>query len=59
MHETNSKGKRSRNSKMGLCIALGAGIGAAFGAATGNMGLCTALGVGLGVVLGAIMSKKR
>lgn len=37
---------------MGFWLAIGVGIGSAFGAAMGNMGLWLALGAGIGATLG-------
>lgn len=42
---------------MGICIALGAGIGAALFAATQNP-MWIALGAGVGVAFGAVMGNR-
>ena len=40
----------------GICIALGAGFGAALGVIFSNIGLGVAFGAGLGVFLGSLIS---
>lgn len=47
-----------RSTRMGLCIALGAGLGVVFGAATKNSGVGLALGVALGVAIGAALVRR-
>lgn len=44
---------------VGVCLALGAGIGTAIGAATQNIGLWLALGAGIGVAIGAAISATK
>ena len=41
----------SMNSELGKWIAIGAGVGAAMGAATDNMGQWVAIGVALGAAV--------
>jgi hypothetical protein len=41
---------------LGLWIAVGAGVGAAFGVIFGQIALGAAIGAGLGVVVGAIVA---
>lgn len=48
-------GRRPRLN-MGVCIALGCGIGVALGAAFGAIPIGLALGAGVGVAVGAAMS---
>jgi len=45
--------------RVGVWLALGAGIGTAIGAATQNMGVWLALGAGIGVAIGAAMSESK
>jgi|GEM_PF-2270494 len=44
---------------VGVCLAIGAGLGAAFGVVSGDMGVCLAIGVGLGVAVGAGLDAGR
>ncbi len=39
---------------LGLWIAIGAGVGLAFGAIVGQIGLGIALGAGVGIVIGSV-----
>ena len=45
--------------QIGLCIAFGAGIGAALAVVLGSGGLWLALGIAIGVAIGAAMSHKN
>ena len=49
---------RKRN-YVGIGIALGAGLGTAFGAATHNMGVWVAIGTGIGLALGMALSPRN
>jgi hypothetical protein len=44
---------------LGLLIALGAGVGAAMGAATDNMGVWVALGVAIATAIGVPLYNAR
>jgi len=44
---------------LGIGIALGAGIGTAFGVVMDNIGMGIAIGAGVGIAMGAAMSKKK
>jgi hypothetical protein len=44
--------------QIGLGIALGAGIGAAFAVVLGSGGAWLAIGIAIGVIIGASMSKR-
>jgi hypothetical protein len=45
--------------QIGLGIALGAGIGAAFAIVLGTGGAWLAFGIAIGVIIGASMSKRK
>ena len=45
-------------SKIGVGIALGCGIGAAIGVATDNLGLWIAVGIAIGAGIGTSLTKK-
>ena len=47
------------NARLGISIAEGAGIGAAFGAATHRMGVWLAFGIAAGVLLGMFVPSGR
>ena len=42
-----------------LGIALGAGVGTAFGVAMDNIGMGVAVGMGIGIAVGASMEKRK
>ena len=44
---------------LGVWLAIGAGIGTAIGAATGQMGVWVGVGAGVGTALGAVFTLKR
>ncbi len=44
---------------IGIWIALGAGMGAALGAAMNNMGVWVAIGTGIGLALGLALSSGK
>lgn len=46
-----TNGKKAADEAMGIWIAIGAGLGVAFGAIYGNIGLGIAIGAGLGIVI--------
>jgi hypothetical protein len=48
-----------RQHYLGIGIALGAGIGTAFGIAIDNLAIGISLGAGLGLVLGSAMGARR
>lgn len=50
---------RGHEEMMGVGVALGAGIGVAFGVALQNIGMGIALGVPIGVAIGFAMMKSR
>ncbi|MDK1286384.1 hypothetical protein [Pseudoalteromonas umbrosa] len=52
----NKRKMTTKNNNMGLCIALGAGIGIIFGEFTDNLGLGLILGSAVGMVTS--LSKK-
>ncbi len=59
--------KKPQNHYMGICIALGAGIGTALGAGIGaifdmfpiTIGIGTAVGAGMGVAIGAAFDQEK
>lgn len=44
---------------IGVWLAIGAGMGTAIGAATGQMGVWIGVGAGVGTALGAALTLKR
>ncbi|MEM7086935.1 MAG: hypothetical protein AAF489_12175 [Bacteroidota bacterium] len=47
-----------KGSRLGVAIALGAGIGTAIGVATDNLGLWIALGVAIGAGIGTTLMQQ-
>lgn len=52
------KSKKPAGPAVGTWLALGAGIGAAIGAATKNIGVWLPIGVAIGLALGVGMSRR-
>ena len=48
-----------KESKLGIGIALGCGIGAAIGVATDNLALWTGVGIAIGAGVGSSLMKKE
>jgi len=48
-----------RGTTIDMWVAIGAGVGAAFGAATDSRGLWLAIGVAVGAAFGAALSNRR
>jgi len=57
-NQNGNKPEKQPFSKMGIWVALGAGIGTAIGAGVGNVGVGVALGAGVGTAIGAILDAK-
>jgi zinc transporter ZupT len=53
-----TKGEKVNRSRIGLAMALGAGVGTALGVAMHNLGQGLVLGTAIGVAVGAALSRR-